>query len=111
MKQIQTALELYRSDVGSYPTVVGDLGTSLVNPTDPTIVYIQTVPKDPSGINYYYNPLSGGNRYAIIACSQDGTPTSDPSDVFSSVTGGAMDHFESCKNRDGNNYYIRYLSP
>jgi general secretion pathway protein G len=104
LKQIQTALELYRADVGSYPTVVGTLPSPLTHPTDPSIVYLQSVPKDPSGLDYYYNPIAGGNRYAVIACSQAGTLGEDP-DVFDDVANAAEARFSTCS------LFIRYQSP
>lgn len=69
LKQIQTGLELYRSDVGSYPTSQSWLtgGGSL---SQGGIDYIKTVPKDPKpGLRYYYN--SPGNNYNLYACAEN----------------------------------------
>jgi hypothetical protein len=71
LKQIQTGLELYRSDVGSYPV---NLGTSLTNSTTGA-VYIQNVPKDPKlGTSYGYSPAAApAATYALYACAENTT--------------------------------------
>jgi len=48
VEQIRAALEMYRSVNDTYPTV------GLSQLTTPT-VYIQSIPKDPKGENYYYS--------------------------------------------------------
>ena len=69
LEQIRTALEIYRSDVGTYPTILSDLETG----------YIQAVPVDPKateGYGYYYNP-NVLNYYSYSLCAKlelgDGT--------------------------------------
>jgi len=53
---IQSALEIYRSDLGAYPA-----GTGSLSPT-----YITTVPKDPkTGQAYTYTPA--GTVYSLCA--------------------------------------------
>ena len=50
LQKIATALELYRNDVGRYPTTACYTGGTCL-----TSVYIQTIPRDPStGIAYQY---------------------------------------------------------
>ena len=53
VRQIQAALELYRSDQGSYPSSLPDCKGQLASP-DGTVVYMRSVPCDPLYPNYYY---------------------------------------------------------
>lgn len=88
IRQIQSALELYRSDLGTYPTVVsgnkiGNCGASLTGGS-PANTYMQKIPCDPSGSgynsgNYFYS--TGGTTYTLGACLENtadsqGTTTS-----------------------------------
>lgn len=79
--QIQSALELYRSDQGTYPptlssngTVCGSGSTLANNGT----TYMQTIPCDPLGNTYYnsgpyaYVPANGNATYTIGACLENG---------------------------------------
>lgn len=77
LRQIQNALELYRSDQGVYPTAgVGyptSCGGQIINGTT---VYMQTVPCDPMGAgikwgngNYYY--VTNGSTYTLGACLEN----------------------------------------
>ncbi len=60
IRQIQSALELYRSDIGSYPASIGSCGSPLTGGT-PVNTYMSKVPCDPSGSTYY----NGGSYYYI----------------------------------------------
>ena len=71
LKQIQTALELYRSDQGAYPNA---LGTSLIVGQT---TYMQKVPQDPDKIPYTYIPANSNSTYQISACADNGIDT-DP---------------------------------
>lgn len=87
IRQIQSALELYRSDNGSYPAAVGtSIGTCGGSLTGASNTYMQKIPCDPSGTsgynsgNYYY-VSSGGTTYTLGACLENtadsqGTTTS-----------------------------------
>lgn len=91
LKQIQAALELYRADLGAYPSSadsafgndVANLNeSSLVdNPAEVQVTYLPTVPKDPSTNTHYYyctsslSPCSAASGYRIYACLER---SSDP---------------------------------
>ncbi|CAN5158326.1 hypothetical protein BH11PAT1_BH11PAT1_3180 [soil metagenome] len=67
LKQIQTALELYNQDVGSYPDAV--LFDS------PWGTYMQKVPQDPEGKSYYYRKtLSGAGYQLYTSLDRDNDP-------------------------------------
>ena len=85
IEQIRGALELYRSDEGTYPLTADFLfGSSL---TEGTNTYLSKIPQDPqnssSGRKYYYT--SDGTDYtvaaalesSVVSCSDDncGSPT------------------------------------
>lgn len=84
VSQLQTALELYRSDCGNYPTSITS-GGSLTSSTPtcsgysgPQIMYLQTIPAFAASPNFTYVPSSGNQIYTITAClekndTSDGT--------------------------------------
>lgn len=67
VRQIQSALELYRSDIGSYPASLYSVNcptsSSLTGGT-PVNTYMQKIPCDPSGSSYYN---SGNYRYTQLS--------------------------------------------
>ncbi len=85
LKQIQTALELYRSDCGSYPAAVSSnrVPNPLTSSSSPVsgscgtsgATYIQAVPNDPSGGAYIYIP--SGSGYSLYACAEKLIPSND----------------------------------
>ena len=89
VRQIQSALEIYRSDIGSYPAALYSTScptsSSLVGGT-PTNTYMQKIPCDPSSSTYYNSgsylyTSSGGTTYTLGGCLENtadlqGTSTS-----------------------------------
>lgn len=81
--QIQSALELYRSDNGDYPLTasLATCGNSIsVNGT----IYMQKVPCDPSTGNPYQYTSTDGSTYTIFAClenQEDSEKDTDPADA------------------------------
>jgi len=75
LRQIQSALELYRSDQGIYPQLVPNCSNSIKSPDCSTSTYMQTVPKDSMGSSYYnggkYYFLSNGSTYTLGACLEN----------------------------------------
>ncbi len=74
MRQIQSALELYRADNGSYPDALPTCGTPLTF-TDgaTTVTYMQKVPCDPlSEDGYYYTAgTAPAITYEISSCIEN----------------------------------------
>lgn len=72
LRQIQSALELYRADKGVYPPTVSfpACGSSLI---DGTNIYMQKVPCDPlnSGKYVYTYLSSNGNTYSLYSCLEN----------------------------------------
>ncbi|MFA6436320.1 MAG: prepilin-type N-terminal cleavage/methylation domain-containing protein [Candidatus Gracilibacteria bacterium] len=71
INNITTAVELYYSDVGSYPTTSGCVDTALSGDLS---TYMQALPTDPGAAvtkegcnNYYYYSLDSGSSYALFA--------------------------------------------
>jgi general secretion pathway protein G len=83
LRQIQAALELYRADVGSYPTALPGCGSSL---TYGSATYLQKIPCDPlMGGPYAYT--SAGTTYSLRACLEN---SNDPQkDATNNCTGWA----------------------
>lgn len=77
LKQIQSALELYRADQGTYPLpgsgngnfqpTCGS-GSSLLSP-DGGATYMQKIPCDPLGGAYSY--ASDSNTYTLVSCLEN----------------------------------------
>lgn len=73
LRQIQSALELYRSDIGSYPAAsLANCGTSLGNSPTCTTIYMQKIPDDPlnSG-QYVYTYLPSGSTFYLYSCLEN----------------------------------------
>ncbi len=72
IRQIQSAVELYRSDVGSYPTTVQypACNTSL---TANSTTYMKAIPCDPLNTTTPYSYTSNGTTYSLIACLENGS--------------------------------------
>ena len=66
---IQTAFELYRSDLGEYPSSIPACDQAL---SSGNTVYMQKFPCDPtSGLTYSYDPAEDKFTYTIIACLEN----------------------------------------
>jgi general secretion pathway protein G len=67
LQQVRTALEIYRADIGTYPSVNwSDMETALQGPPS----YLTTIPTDPKGYGYYY--ISNGTIYRLCAYMEKG---------------------------------------
>lgn len=80
LRQIQSALELYRADIGSYPiSPLPNCGSSLSGGTPSVVIYMQKIPCDTNPNDSPYAPSSGnynyissdGKTYAIYACLEN----------------------------------------
>lgn len=71
VRQVQSALEIYRSDQSTYPptATLSSCGGSLaVSGT----IYMQKLPCDPtSGLAYTYAQTGGGTGYTLYACLEN----------------------------------------
>lgn len=82
VRQMQSALELYRSDQGSYPLPNANSSpancpvgtpTSLKSTDCTTSTYLNKVPLDPGGSSWpSYKYSSNGSTYSITACLENG---------------------------------------
>lgn len=90
LRQIQSALELYRSDVGNYPSDV-EFGGKLANPTDENTAYMQKVPTDPVNSGYSYSYSSDNASYYLAACLENASDSQgvDPSQLPAGVSTGS----------------------
>src|SRR3989344_6884423 len=76
LRQIQSALELYRSDQSNYPTGIsltcGYALTSegVVSPPSVT-VYMTKIPCDPSSATPYTYSSSAGTTYSLVVCLEN----------------------------------------
>ena len=87
LRQLQSAMEIYRSDNSSYPdsgstggistTLVANCSGSLGN-GGCTIIYSKTIPNDPNGLisgyyngGYYYYSGGGNGNYVLGTCLEN----------------------------------------
>lgn len=70
LRQIQSAIELYRADNGSYPVNMPSCGQTLVGTGSTPPTYMQKIPCDPlTSSSYTYT--SNGTTYSLIACLEN----------------------------------------
>lgn len=75
LRQIQSALELYRSDQSTYPNSPLPACRSAL--TAGSVTYMQKIPCDPSsGASYTYSVGAGNSTYSIFACLENGNDVS-----------------------------------
>lgn len=80
LRQIQSALELYRADQSGYPSSLPVCGGAFTS-TDGKATYMQKVPCDPSSTSYTYSSTDT-TKYTLIGClenSNDSEIDKDPS--------------------------------
>lgn len=71
VRQVQSAVELYRSDTGSYPTTV-QYPTCNQSLSANSTTYMKAIPCDPlTATSYSYT--SDGTTYTLIACLENGS--------------------------------------
>jgi len=79
LRQIQSALEIYRSDISTYPATIyaASCPTSgSLSGGSPANTYMSKVPCDPSSnANYTYTQTGSGTGYTLITCLEN---LSDP---------------------------------
>ncbi len=71
LRQIQSALEIYRSDVGRYPAVLPACNAALTNAG---VTYMQKRPCDPTNVaplTYRYSSAAPNSTYTIAACLEN----------------------------------------
>jgi len=87
--QIQSAVELYRADIGSYPTsdsfTTCGKSVSLKSP-DNSSTYMQSIPCDPSSGNIY-TYTSTGTSYTLVTCLENATDSQKDSSNNTSLCG------------------------
>jgi type II secretory pathway pseudopilin PulG len=86
LRQLQSALEIYRSDQSSYPSSItnctcsGSVCFGAGSGSSCSPIYMQQLPTDPNGSSgyndgsyYYYS--SGGTNYCMVACLENAGDT------------------------------------
>lgn len=76
LKTIQSALELYRADQGSYPAPLPNCNTPLYGPGATPTTYLKSTPCDPIGsppprYGYLAPPGLNPQTYLLIACLEN----------------------------------------
>lgn len=71
LRQIQSALEMYRSDNGNYPASLPSCGNPFTN-ADASTTYLSKIPCDPTWSGgYTYTPGSPAVSYKLTACLEN----------------------------------------
>ncbi len=120
VRQIQSALELYRADTGAYPNqIVGSNGSSYTLGacaaafSYSSTTYIRSLPCDPmyvkngttnwyNGGNYFYEQLGGGTGYELVACLEN---ANDPDGQTIASSAGCH------TNANGSGWIFEVLNP
>ena len=110
LKQLQTALELYYNDYGSYPTVLSDLASTTL-----ATKYLETIPTAPTLVDgdctatsnsYIYNTSYDKSSYSIHSCIGGNTSSLTKGTIVASQNG--LSSWKCGENfldeRDGNSY-------
>ncbi|HSX08902.1 MAG TPA: prepilin-type N-terminal cleavage/methylation domain-containing protein [Candidatus Saccharimonadales bacterium] len=89
LRQLQSALELYRADVGTYPAApLAACGTAL---TSGGTTYIQKIPCDPSTkASYIYTTT--GTTYTLTACLENTNDSQKDSTNNAACTAGTASY-------------------
>ncbi len=89
LRQVQSALELYRADLGSYPTSLPSCGSELTGGSPPT-TYMRRIPCDPLNTGQHiFTYVSDGNTYNLYACLENATDSQkDATNNSTYCTGG-----------------------
>lgn len=107
IRQIQSALELYRSDQGNYPAAVNNaVGACNSALTGGSSTYMQKIPCDPNSTynsgDYYYT--SSGTAYQICSCLEN---TGDNQGVADRTDGNTCGTASNCTT----NWYFVVNNP
>ena len=101
LQQIRGALEIYRADMGVYPSSGGTYqiqgcGNPCGNTActwggawtcgSPASTYISKLPNDPQGVNYRYS--STGTTYTLEACLENANDSQGVTPSFGACTSG-----------------------
>lgn len=86
LRQIQSALELYRADLGGYPTTPNfpACNTAFTGGAPP-VTYMSKVPCDPLGGNYVY--ASDATTYSVVTCLENSSDIEKDASVHTLCTG------------------------
>lgn len=75
IREIQSALEIYRADCGAYPVAASNAIPSPLRgcPGVNNTTYIQSVPLNPRGNAYHYenSPAGSSDNYTILYCLEN----------------------------------------
>lgn len=95
MRNIASALKIYRLDNGDYPSTAQGLAALVSKPTGDPVPsnwnsggYLDAVPIDPWGNPYIYrSPGEGGTAFDLISNGKDGKPGGEGLDADVKVSG------------------------
>jgi prepilin-type N-terminal cleavage/methylation domain-containing protein len=72
LRQIQSGLEIFRSDQLAYPATLSCGGSLTGTVNGATVTYIARIPCDPkTGFSYTYTPGSPASSYTLKACLEN----------------------------------------
>lgn len=73
LEQVRTALEMYRSNINTYP--VGSVYTTTLSVLTTPVIYIKSLPTDPKNPTYSYYYTGTASNYTIAAYMESGGTT------------------------------------
>ncbi|MBI2613175.1 MAG: prepilin-type N-terminal cleavage/methylation domain-containing protein [Candidatus Levybacteria bacterium] len=102
LRQIQSALELYRSDKGAYPLTASfpSCSSQFTDGATPPVIYMQKIPCDPTNAGQYiYTYSLSGSTYNLYACLENVNDSQkDSSNNSTYCTGGTTNWSYTLQN-------------
>jgi len=95
LEQIRSALEMYKTDCGSYPSTLS-FGGSLSGSCPTLQTYMSLVPQDPLSPTYSYRYSLSGNTYTLCACLETGGVTTSCTGNCGGNCGSAACNYKVC---------------
>jgi general secretion pathway protein G len=96
IRQIQSALEIYRSDISSYPATLYPTNcptSGALQGGSPANTYMSKIPCDPStSTNYSYTQTGSGTGYTLIVCLENSNDPQKDASNNSAVCSGSYSY-------------------
>jgi len=102
LHQIQSALEMYRSDQGKYPASISCGSQFDDGGSPPVVIYMKKIPCDPRNTGQYvytYSVSGSGSGYSLYACLENtGDSQKDSPNNGAYCTGGSTNWSYTLQN-------------
>lgn len=108
LRQVQSALEMYRADVGRYITAddfnsvdtdcIGSNGSAFDCDEATATIYMQEIPGDPSSGTYCYWVNASSTKYYIVSCLENNSDGQAEDSIPSEAFDSCDPYFSDCES-------------